>query len=1234
MTSTSNGAVASSSTYAHHLPPAAPLTATTAQPPSNPQLGPGPYFDYPTPSEEQIEDELPPYFESENVALGPLLDRLVRKGYGDLRFLVGEVLPPLPTKQRPRHVIDYAKTTRQALLKYLAILRWKAAADIPHVQSTSSSTELPSTNTQPLGPTSFPTPHSNGDSNDTSPGAFVGKGKAKAQPNDEVTIIKGKVTDAKRIQYYFQHQNSQHDSAVVHLRHVTKGIEGLRERNPDLLTAMSLLTTGTYTRLPTSLTEPYLPKPRLTNAAILKLLKRLNRQIRYRLRCLDYLPPELVVEGIHDGRMYVKGNGWRAEMTVVGFGESARWWLTGVEWGWKVKEKGTDDPGGVEIKGKTFEGEERQGILDLANLEVLPPREVVGQGHSNGDVVVETPGGTAAKAKALDGDSVKGKQTVDAPLVRLYNLLQHLSLSYQLETLFSQAVTLSQGEWRGQLIVEMDRTAKTLRIKYWIRPRPVQVQQQQQAAVGRKAPPAGSQGAPRAPMFGGVVSISLTETSALQSEADTLLGGLSSGGLTPSERVLNLDLGVNWEIGEVGVGGGLKLGDVMDQGLLRVDPDSLSLEDILSTSTKAHAAHLTRVHTAALLSSPRFVQTLLNQPDLRESDDPMSYLPLTLQIPLPSRHRLSSLLIGVSSQNGSIEIEDDGAVGNAARAARVKVVMASVNEGKSRLVDDVGRLTIAVITENMEDQMRLMGWQPTRQLALRSQDLAKVDLHPATTIFVPLPTSLSHYFVAKVTPNGIAFELLKLSRVPHEVGLGFKYAVGDRTSMDLAKLRARRKGSVPSTGSAYEVDHRDLKDLFILCNALVAQTIVEQQLKDRSIPYTQQYPPASGPGAPRSASPLAGMVPTVCVDVGDLLRGGVKGGGGGAALEVAMPRVCLQIEGWWKGGQCEVVTIVQLRHQPSMASPSADLADGGDTDAASARAEGITFDPTSSIVKFRAKDISRCVPSFLEQWERLSKVIVVAGEVNRLNKLDAFRDVKMLSFDLRKATLSYAKGYNASITYKPNDDSYQVTFFRDAAVSLSPTESNPNHNPHDILAPLLSAKLNELTAFTTLQGEAATNGSVGREFMGLLKSTLPVLLVSRDMKSDGWALVVMGVSGFRLVRDYEGRRYAFEINLLPDLEHYLIQDAITPRGPDKIVDTYTGDLTAIGMEQVVKHVFDIEKLAGSSTAESSVKGKMPPLVRLDKGRSLMCEVERVERVLRAMGEEVNRVIGATTSSDG
>ncbi|OCF71301.1 hypothetical protein I204_07928 [Kwoniella mangroviensis CBS 8886] len=1235
-----------------------PIQASSSAAPSvikggNPQLSDEPWFAYPTPTPEQIEDELPPYFEGENIPLGLLLDRLVRKGYGDLRYLLAEVLPPLSAKHKPKHIINYATATRQALLKYLAVLRWKNAVDIPstyHPSSSSSGTtgqqgnnnNNNSNNNNQNGTTNFPTPHSNGD--DTSPPSILsnnkGKGKAYSAggegPGEEVTV-KGKVSDSRRLAQFMEHQNKQHDDAVIHLKHVTKLVESLRERNPDLLTALSLLTTGTYQHLSTIITEPFIPKPPSTNSFILSLLKRLNRHIKYRLRCVDYLPPDLVVEGISDGQVYLRGggkNGWKARMTIVGFGEDSKWWLTGVEWCWRDTRKGVYDPGGDSEEGgegKKFVGEERQSILDLANLEILPPREVdiqrfYQQEEKGIEVEPQTVNiaapdeSTTTKSMDVEFNDQKPKNTVvDAPLVRIYNFLQHLSLSYQLEILFSQAMTLSQGKWRNQLRVEIDRENKTLKVKYWVRPRPAVIPQQpQQAAVGKRPAPTANLNAARTPLVGGVLSITLGENGPRPTETDSILGDVSSGGLIPNERILRLQLGVKWEVGELGVGGGLKLGDVMDATALNVDPASLDMENLLMSSARAHAAHLTRVQASSLISSPKFILSLLNSPSLQESEDQTSSRPLTLRIPLPSRQRISSLLIGVSAYNGYIEIEDDGSIGDEARANRVELATKSINDGKTRLVDDIGRLTVAVVMENLEDQMRQSGWKPIRRLALRSQDLAKVQLHPATTILIPLPSTSSHYFVTKVTQGGLAFELLKTIKVPIENGLGVgtKAAVGDRIPLDLEKLKARRQDKDEMTASPFEIGNKDLRELYILSNALVAQTLIEQQLKERNIPFNAQYPPTSGPGAPRSSSALAGMVPTICVDVGDLLRDGKTG----AAADVAMPKVGMQIEDWWKGGRCEVTTIVQLRQQSSMSQTSTPTT-------SQPHSEDISFDPASSIVKFRAKDIERCVPAFLEQWERLSKVIVVAGEVNRLNKLAEFRDIKMLSFDLRTATLSYSKGYNASITYIPTNDSYQVILSTDHT-STSPafeTDSpspvqKERHNPHEKLSQLLSARLTELAS-----QPLESRGSIGKEFFGLLKNTLPFFEQVDKLEKRNWNLLIMDLRNWRIVRDHESRRYALDIILIPSLTHYLIQSSSKPRGPDQRIVDITGKLNELPLTKIIPKVFDNFK--EQQHTPSGGKREIPPLMKLDKNKSMLCKVDLIESVLEGFLNEVDLVIG-------
>lgn len=135
-------------------------------------------------------------------------------------LILADRLPKLEPRQKPREVIAYAKNTRQAVLKYLAVLRWKTAVDVATTEPADPST----TNGQP----SFPTPHSMGDT--FSPGATnaKGKGKMSGAEEDGKMVIRGKVTDAKRITEYLVYQNSQHDMAVEHVRHAAKQVEGLR----------------------------------------------------------------------------------------------------------------------------------------------------------------------------------------------------------------------------------------------------------------------------------------------------------------------------------------------------------------------------------------------------------------------------------------------------------------------------------------------------------------------------------------------------------------------------------------------------------------------------------------------------------------------------------------------------------------------------------------------------------------------------------------------------------------------------------------------------------------------------------------------------------------------------------------------------------------------------------------------------------------------------------------------
>lgn len=81
-------------------------------------------------------------------------------------------------------------------------------------------------------------------------------------------------------------------------------------------------------------------------------------------------------------------------------------------------------------------------------------------------------------------------------------------------------------------------------------------------------------------------------------------------------------------------------------------------------------------------------------------------------------------------------------------------------------------------------------------------------------------------------------------------------------------------------------------------SALVARMLVEQQLKDRAIPYSEQYP-REPTETTQASSAIAGLIPNIVVNAKDLLNDG-------RAADVAMPKVFLQIKDWWKAGKCQV----------------------------------------------------------------------------------------------------------------------------------------------------------------------------------------------------------------------------------------------------------------------------------------------------------------------------------------
>lgn len=144
---------------------------------------------------------------------------------------------------------------------------------------------------------------------------------------------------------------------------------------------------------------------------------------------------------------------------------------------------------------------------------------------------------------------------------------------------------------------------------------------------------------------------------------------------------------------------------------------------------------------------------------------------------------------------------------------------------------------------------------------------------------------------------------------------------------------------------------------------------------------------------------------------------------------------------------------------------------------------------------------------FLEEWARVSKMVVIAREVARMAKGKKWPDVRLLSFDLQTVEFAYASDYTVLITctdqLSPTGGSFELRFSRCAPSptllqpsSLAPPQLRfPNHqlrtNPHEEAEPYLRHVLRHGPLASSLD-----------RLVGLLRGTLPIAVELEHMRAN------------------------------------------------------------------------------------------------------------------------------------
>ncbi|EJD37524.1 MED14-domain-containing protein [Auricularia subglabra TFB-10046 SS5] len=886
------------------------------------------------------------------------------------------------------------------------------------------------------------------------------------------------VQRAMNITAFLMNQNRQFDDVVKALDASKETLKAARLRNHDLLTSLDVLTTGTYQRLPLAIKENFIPPKPFTNDQVERTMTDFEDLIRYRLRMDEIVPIEMSSYTVADGRVsFHVPNLFHASVCLRGARPDDGWFFVGVEFDLTVSGDITATqefpraPPGPLKQMITDEADGRLGLYIPKPVDPnIPPDQVPPQPEL-------APG------------------TVDAPLSRLYNYLQMMSLSYQLEILCYQAIRLRSLGWADYLKVEMSQDRKTLTATYWVRKPPSGPQRQSYQAARNPVP-----------LEGGKLIISIEPTE----PREPLLAKMALRGRTPSDSVESFGLSVKWEP----AANAWAVPTPPTHISLSVNSQALDFEALLMTALRAHAQSIVHSLHFALaqfraMAAPGVVETRENALVLRFCGED------------------AAVVASLDLRTGRLGMrEETDLVG---RVTRLVSACDMINNNPAVFVHAVALLRTSTILEDAEQKANSLGLQHFRYRNFAKEDMLKFgqDLHGL--LYIRLALFQSYYLVVVV--GDVAFRFATITTKTQPEGDAPRMQIADLGWVDAERVRP---GAV--TANRFLLDTELLKELYAYCCARVSYTTIETQLRNRGIPYAYARPGAVAAAPALEHAQFSRAVPVLCVHAADILAGV-------PAAEAAMANIQITPLHWWGERACQVVTSVKLKYVQPPVAPSTNTPTPLPTPGRAAQpraprvkpppprmmrpSESIVYDTQEAVVSFVSANVDTCVEEFLDQWARVSRMVVIAREVTTMAKEREWTDVRLLAFDLQTVEFAYATGY--AVTISCTDDLLAIALpaagersyglrFR----ALPSAASVSGENPHADMRELLEKRMSAAGV---------------RALVETLRGSLPVVLELEALRreEEGKDAVVdalcKGVSWFRVL--YSGR-HALDVRLQDD----------------------------------------------------------------------------------------------------
>ncbi|KAJ7647579.1 mediator complex subunit MED14-domain-containing protein [Roridomyces roridus] len=982
------------------------------------------------------------------------------------------------------------------------------------------------------------------------------------------------VQKCMNITAFLMNQNQQFEEAIRGLNYAKESLDPARLRNHDLLTSLDVLTTGSYHGLPTMIKKMIVPPTPLTDAEVVKTLTEMEDVIRYRLRLHEIIPVEMAQHRIADGRVYFTvPDLFEASMCLRGGLPEDGWFFVHVEFFITVG----GDLTGIQEFPRSPTGFMKRHITDEADNQLafylpLPPDHVL------------PPGVTLPPRPQLS------EGVVDAPLVRVFNFLRKFILFLALHKLDSPSACDHLG-WADYLSVTMSDNRKSFSASYWLRP----------------AVTANTFGRPRSklPLLGGTLTISIIEAKGkhnargpARSPKAHVLAELQQraklGASRPSDEVEGLKFEVVWEPAK-GALGAVVTAEI-PKDFLVINAGDLNFESLLDKVLKRHTHEILAIFQ---------YQLQRNQPRSVFSGPGIVSLAVEEQVEV-LRVKLCAdevVLITLDSRTGRFNLRDTGDLTAVEKGPRFKTLSDKINEDPTVLFSLLIRLRLITITDLADKKATYLGLQSFRRRNFLPDELTKLGPSARGALYIQLSNFPAHYLVLVISDDNFRYAFIETRVLP---GTMYGNLVMDNLKwLDFKRIHGgdltiTAHSDPTSEGQAgFHLETQVLRELYSYSCALASYINVERQFKLRGIKFTYFNPTLDEAATPELAhiqSSLARSVPALCVEAKHILSGA-------PAAEAAMPNIRVIPLNWWSDKSAQVVTCVKLKYVQQPMGRTAG------TSSVIRPSKRIIYDTTEAVVSFVSENVNTCVDEFLEEWARVSKMVVIAREVGQMSKEKKWPDIRLLSFDLQTVSFAYASDYTVSISCED-----QLSTGGNFDLRFSRCEpSADSFNPHDDAEPFLRNILRH--------GQGRLAPSLHR-LVTFLRETLPIAVELEEIRQESQGTVdtfAKAAGWYRLL--FGDSRHALDFRLMTKQRVLILDGSHSLFNTGSVQQPEDHQFGLRPIPRFSEIVLDVAKKSIASGV--AAPGKIAPIQT-----GLLCQTE----IVRTLGRAVYTAVASALKS--